>query len=140
MIALRVGLTMEFSGTVTLIVLEILNLMGVLRRITEAFTLGWVAGPHTHAHPHGHGAYVHSHAHGHEPTTHGHGEGEVPIARLDQRFGQLGIYHLVRPLVVGLVHGFAGSAGVALLVLATIRHPLGATGYLLVFGVGATRV
>ena len=131
---------MEFSGAVTLIVLEILNLMGVLRRITEAFTLGWVAGPHTHAHPHGHGAYVHSHAHGHEPTTHGHGEGEVPIVSLDQRFGQLSIYQLVRPLVVGVVHGFAGSAAVVLLVLATIRHPLGATGCLLVFRAGVTRV
>lgn len=42
----------------------------------------------------------------------------------------------VRPFVVGLVHGLAGSAAVALLVLATIRETLPALGYLVVFGLG----
>ena len=41
-----------------------------------------------------------------------------------------------RAFVVGLVHGLAGSAAVALLVLATVREPLWACGYLLVFGFG----
>jgi len=43
---------------------------------------------------------------------------------------------VVRPLVVGLVHGLAGSAAVALLVLTTIRNPKWAVVYLLVFGIG----
>jgi high-affinity nickel-transport protein len=42
----------------------------------------------------------------------------------------------VRPFLVGLVHGLAGSAAVALLVLATIRETLPALGYLFVFGLG----
>jgi HupE / UreJ protein len=42
----------------------------------------------------------------------------------------------VRPLLVGLVHGLAGSAAVALLVLATIRGTLEALAYLFVFGLG----
>ena len=42
----------------------------------------------------------------------------------------------VRPFLVGLVHGLAGSAAVALLVLATIRDTLSALAYLLVFGLG----
>jgi high-affinity nickel-transport protein len=42
----------------------------------------------------------------------------------------------MRPLVVGIVHGLAGSAAVALLVLGAIRDPLWASCYLLVFGVG----
>lgn len=42
----------------------------------------------------------------------------------------------VRPFLVGLVHGLAGSAAVALLVLATIRGTLPALAYLLVFGLG----
>ena len=42
----------------------------------------------------------------------------------------------VRPLVVGVVHGLAGSAAVALLVLATIPEPRWAVGYLLLFGGG----
>jgi high-affinity nickel-transport protein len=46
------------------------------------------------------------------------------------------MYQHVRPLAVGIVHGLAGSAAVALLVLATIRNPQWAIAYLLVFGVG----
>lgn len=42
----------------------------------------------------------------------------------------------LRPLFVGLVHGLAGSAAVALLVLSTIKSPLWSTAYLLVFGFG----
>ena len=42
----------------------------------------------------------------------------------------------MRPLIVGTVHGLAGSAAVALLVLATIRNAHWAIVYLLVFGVG----
>jgi high-affinity nickel-transport protein len=41
-----------------------------------------------------------------------------------------------RPLFIGVVHGLAGSAAVALLVLAAIRNPYLAAGYLLVFGLG----
>lgn len=42
----------------------------------------------------------------------------------------------LRAFVVGLVHGLAGSAAVALLVLATVRDPWVACAYLAVFGVG----
>jgi high-affinity nickel-transport protein len=41
-----------------------------------------------------------------------------------------------RAFAVGLVHGLAGSAAVALLVLAAVREPRWAVGYLLVFGLG----
>lgn len=42
----------------------------------------------------------------------------------------------LRPLTVGMVHGLAGSAAVALLVLTTIRETAWALLYLAVFGVG----
>ena len=42
----------------------------------------------------------------------------------------------VRPLVVGMVHGMAGSAAIALLVLATIRESSLGLLYLLFFGLG----
>ncbi|MDF1505362.1 HupE/UreJ family protein [Roseisolibacter sp. H3M3-2] len=42
----------------------------------------------------------------------------------------------LRPLVVGTVHGLAGSAAVTLLVLASIRDPRWAVAYLAVFGLG----
>jgi len=46
------------------------------------------------------------------------------------------MFHTLRPLFVGLVHGLAGSAAVALLVLSTIRQPKWAVLYLVIFGVG----
>jgi high-affinity nickel permease len=68
----------------------------------------------------------------------------TPAALLDKKeggflqrsAGRYGIYHFVRPLVIGLVHGLAGSAAVALLVLSTIHDPFRATMYLLIFGLG----
>ena len=47
-----------------------------------------------------------------------------------------GFYLRLRPAIVGVVHGLAGSAAVALLVLPMIRNPYWATFYLLVFGAG----
>ncbi len=42
----------------------------------------------------------------------------------------------IRPLLVGIVHGLAGSAAAAILVLAAIPDPLYALAYLAVFGIG----
>jgi high-affinity nickel permease len=130
----RVGLTMEFSVGLMLILLGVLNLSGMMRWITETLTpiqLG------QHAHPHGHGDYVHSHSHGHGgPEKHGHAEDATPVGWMDRTFGRLGIYQVLRPLAVGIVHGLAGSAAVALLVLTTIRVASWAVFYLLVFGLG----
>jgi ABC-type nickel/cobalt efflux system permease component RcnA len=64
------------------------------------------------------------------PTT------EIAVMEQPAWIGKLGLYQTIRPLVVGLVHGLAGSAAVALLVLSTIRSPLWSTAYLLVFGFG----
>src|SRR5262249_27181979 len=43
----------------------------------------------------------------------------------------------LKPLLVGLVHGAAGSAALMLLVLSTIRSPFEAFIYILVFGLGS---
>lgn len=129
----RLGLTMEFSVGLMLILLGILNLSGIMRWITETFTPSQLAH---HVHPHGHGDYVHSHPHGHSPENHGHAESATPVGWMDRIFGKLGVYQIVRPLAVGIVHGLAGSAAVALLVLTTIRVPAWAVLYLLVFGLG----
>ena len=134
----RVGLAMEFSVALMLILLGVLNLTGILGRITEALSAGRSGQvPHVpHSHVHTHDDYVHTHPHGHGATEHGHREDQTPQARFDRLFGRLGAYQAVRPLVVGLVHGLAGSAAVALLVLATIRDARWALAYLLVFGLG----
>src|SRR5207244_10097018 len=106
------------------------------QRVTAMFTPGRGSDAGAHAHPHRHSDYVHTHPHGHEPESHGHTEDATPLSRLDRMFGALGAYQAIRPLVVGLVHGLAGSAAVALLVLATIRDARWALAYLLVFGLG----
>jgi high-affinity nickel permease len=132
----RVGLTMEFSVALMLILLGVLSLSGLPGRVRAALSLTRDHGDPLHTHPHSHGDYVHSHPHGHGAVDHGHRESQTPQAWLDRILGRLGLYQSVRPLVVGLVHGLAGSAAVALLVLATIRDPGWAVAYLLVFGVG----
>src|SRR5258708_5271355 len=68
----RIGLTMELSVGLMLILLGILNLSGMMRWITETVT---PLQPGQHAHPHGHGDYVHSHPHGDGPEEHGNSAG-----------------------------------------------------------------
>jgi high-affinity nickel-transport protein len=128
----RVGITMELSVGLMLILLGILNLSGLLRWINESFT----PSASGHSHPHGHGDYIHAHPHHHAPEKHGHAEDATPVGWMDRTFGKLGLYQIARPLAVGIVHGLAGSAAVALLVLTTIRVPSWAVLYLLVFGLG----
>jgi ABC-type nickel/cobalt efflux system permease component RcnA len=131
----RVGLAMELAVGLMLILLGVLNLTGTTQRITERFTPvhGQNAVIHTHAHRHG--DVEHVHVHSHQPDVHLHLDDHAngPVQKFLQR---VGLYQLLRPLAVGIVHGLAGSAAVALLVLTTIRDPRWATAYLLVFGVG----
>jgi high-affinity nickel-transport protein len=129
----RVGLTMELSVGLMLILLGVLNLSGIMRWINETLI---PSQPGHHSHPHGHGDYIHSHPHGHSPENHSHPEEATPVGWMDRVFGRMGLYQILRPLAVGIVHGLAGSAAVALLVLATIRVPSWAVLYLLVFGIG----
>jgi high-affinity nickel permease len=132
----RVGLSMEFSVGMMLILLGILNMAGMLQWLNITFSpaLGFPGAAHSH--PHTHGDYVHTHPHQHDPEAHSHAPSHTPLGWFDRHFSQLGLYQVVRPLVVGLVHGLAGSAAVALLVLTTIRNPKWAIAYLLVFGIG----
>ena len=129
----RLGLSMELCVAVMLIVLGAFNLRIALRsvRARSAFTEHG-----RHEHPHGHGDYIHSHPHRHAPDTHGHCEESVPPAHLDRRFGDSRTYRALRPTIVGVVHGLAGSAAIALLVLPIIREPLWALMYLSIFGAG----
>jgi len=126
------GLPMEMTVALMLVVLGLWNLAALMRRVRDQ--IGTHAEHHTHPHPHG--DYVHSHRHGHGPLAHGHRDDETPQAWLDRCLAGLGFYQMVRPLVVGLLHGLAGSAAVALLVLAAIGDPYWAVAYLLLFGIG----
>ena len=129
----RIGLSMELSVGLMLIVLGVMNIASFMR---SARAISPQDSEIIHRHPHSHGDYVHSHAHGHSPDTHPHSHPQTPLTWLDRLFGRIGLYQQLRPLAVGIVHGLAGSAAVALLILTTIRNPHWAIAYLLVFGVG----
>lgn len=132
----RVGLSMEFSVGLMLILLGAMNLGGLLRRVDDIGSASAAPQAHAHSHAHAHGEYVHTHAHGHDPEQHPHRPDQTPLGWLDRHFGRLSLYQMLRPLAVGIVHGMAGSAAVALLVLATIQDARWAMLYLVVFGVG----
>ncbi len=104
----RLGLSMEFSVALMLILLGVLNLTGVMQRMTSYLTRKPLA----------------------IPTI------SKAETLLDRSVGRFGVYQCVRPLVIGVVHGLAGSAAIALLVLSTIHSPVWATVYLLIFGAG----
>jgi high-affinity nickel permease len=132
----RVGLTMEFSVGLMLILLGALNLTGVMKWMSEKFSPAHPQVTGEHAHLHQHDAKLHLHWHSHAPGSQHHGQSLVPPSWLGRAFARLGLYHSLRPLLIGIVHGLAGSAAVALLVLSTIREPKWAVLYLLIFGVG----
>lgn len=100
----RIGLSMEMSVAVMLIVLGAMNLSSALSRISQV--------AHSHPHP------LQTAKPGQEQHEHVHVRGPL------------------RPLAIGIVHGLAGSAAVALLVLATIKSASMALLYLAIFGAG----
>ena len=73
---------------------------------------------HVHAHEHGTREHLHIHTHGDETETSHH------------RFSP-------RSILIGMVHGLAGSAALMLLILPTIPSPAVALLYILIFGIGS---
>jgi len=135
-IPVRLGLAMELSVGFMLIVLGGWNLVSFMHSVPAAAQLAQTDGQDTlHSHAHIHGDYVHSHPHRHTHQGHDHAVPN-PLAGLDRTMGKSTVYQLLRPLIVGIVHGLAGSAAVALLILVSIRNSSWAIAYLLVFGIG----
>jgi high-affinity nickel permease len=114
----RLGLSMEFSVGLMLILLGALNLTGFNRQLQQQ-----PEPSREHSHPL-------------ENRSHTHGSADTAMTFADRKFGRWTLYQWARPLVVGLVHGLAGSAAVALLVLTTIHDSHWAIAYLFLFGVG----
>lgn len=88
----------------------------------------WCKKVHFHAHDHGRdNRHIHAHSH----------EGAVVSHRSDPHAHAHALRFPLRAMLVGLVHGAAGSAGMIALALATTRQPAVALGYVLVFGLGS---
>jgi len=135
-IPVRLGLTMEFAVALMLILLGILNLTGVTKWLSEKFAPAHPAMEGEHAHLHAHNSDLHFHWHSHQPAREHHAESLPVPGWMGSPFAKLGLFHSLRPLLIGIVHGLAGSAAVALLVLGTIHNPRWGVFYLLVFGLG----
>lgn len=91
--------------------------LNVLRKLIKGGNLHFHAHDHgarEHAHPH-----IHQHGHENEPNTH-HGFKFSP-----------------RALIIGMVHGLAGSAALMLLLIPTIESKTVGLLYIIVFGIGS---
>ena len=109
----RVTLLMEFAVAVMLVGLGTNAVVKAVR--------GW----RVHAHKHEHDGNRHVHLHLHRP-------GETDVHKHRHILGSG-----VRPFLVGMVHGLAGSAGLVLLALATIPSAVVGLIYIVLFGLGS---
>lgn len=104
---------LEFGVGIMLVLLG----LNVLRKIVQGGTL------HFHTHEHGKKTHVHPHLHErgkeNDPESH-HGLSFSP-----------------RAVVIGMIHGLAGSAALMLLVIPTIDSTAMGLLYILIFGIGS---
>ena len=77
----RVGLTMEFSVGLMLILLGVLNLTGAMAWISEKFSPAHPRVTGSHAHVHEHGSQMHLHWHSHSAQQEHHGESAIKVSR-----------------------------------------------------------
>jgi high-affinity nickel-transport protein len=136
----RLGLALEFSVALMLILLGVLNLSGAMKWISHKLSPTHPDVPPSqigaHSHLHFHDGTIHVHPHSHVGDVQHHEKEIDPPHWLAGSFVKLGWFHSLRPLLIGIVHGLAGSAAVALLVLGTIHEARWAIFYLLLFGIG----
>ena len=110
---------LEFAVALMIIGLGVLALTRVLRRRSTV-----------HLHEHSHDGESHVHVHFHEPTT-----------RHDQHQSRSHTHAVssigIKPVLVGLMHGLAGSGALTLLVLTQIKSAWFGVLYLAIFGLGS---
>ena len=103
---------LEFGVGVMLVLLG----LNVLRKLLQ--------GGHLHFHAHEHGERVHVHPHIHQRAT-------------EEAHTHHGFSFNPRALIIGMIHGLAGSAALMLLIIPTIQSRAVGLLYILVFGVGS---
>ncbi len=118
-VAFRINITELAASRLEIIVAVMLVGLGL-------YAIGSArAGFRLHAHPHKHDGQEHAHLHAHrahERPVHQHVH---PL-----RFG-------LRPYAIGLVHGVAGSGGLALLVMATAKTATAGLLYMMALALGS---
>jgi high-affinity nickel permease len=125
----RVALAMEFGVAAMLVILGV----NVLVKLSRGDTL------HTHVHEHDGHLHVHPHTHPHRALHH-HTSDALHHHTSKQTLLQRMLRHAhegKRSILIGLIHGMAGSGGLMLIVLATISSTGAALAYIAIFGVGS---
>jgi len=112
----QMAMMLEFAVGIMLVLLGI----DVIRRMRQERI-------HFHVHEHDEGVrHFHAHSHAgegvHEDSPHLHSHRKKFV---------------LRPLLVGMMHGMAGSAALIVLTLQTVESPLTGMLYILLFGVGS---
>jgi len=118
----RVANWLEFGVALMIITLGVLAVTRVLRK-----------RPDVHLHKHVHDGQPHVHVHFHEHGTE-HADAVSTPAVHSHEVTRVGF----KPLLVGAVHGLAGSAALTLLVLTQIQSMSLGIFYLVLFGLGST--
>jgi sulfite exporter TauE/SafE len=83
------------------------------------------AGGNLHFHTHEHGGHTHAHPHVHE-----HAAEDAPHTHHGLSFSP-------RALIVGMIHGLAGSAALMLFIIPTIDSKIVGLLYIIIFGIGS---
>ncbi|MGI8883543.1 MAG: sulfite exporter TauE/SafE family protein [Pyrinomonadaceae bacterium] len=117
--ALVIFLKLQISETVEARLEAIVGGMLVILGINALRKLYTAQEIHAHSHAHDGHAHTHIHLHKNQLEENSH-----------HRFSP-------RSVIIGMVHGLAGSAALMLLVVPTIASPLLALLYILIFGVGS---
>lgn len=108
----KVTNTLEFGVGVMLVFIGATTITGFN---SAKFVRGLFSShKHTHVHVHEDIGVVHSHEHHHRDHMHGH-----------------------KPLIIGIVHGMAGSGALMILVLSTINSVSLGLAYIAIFGAGS---
>ncbi|KAK0039200.1 sulfite exporter TauE/SafE family protein [Biomphalaria pfeifferi] len=115
-IFLKFQISEETEAKLEAIVGGMLILLG-LNALRKIFTAQEI-----HAHSHEHGNHAHTHIHLHKDEK----------EKWHHRFSP-------RSVIIGMIHGLAGSAGLMLIVIPSIASPTVALFYILIFGVGSNR-
>jgi sulfite exporter TauE/SafE len=119
--ALVVFLKLQISETTEARLEGLVGLMLVLLGLNALRKLRAKSKVHVHAHEHEGRLHTHVHVHADESKE---------VTHHFEKFSP-------RSIVIGMVHGLAGSAGVMLLILPTIATPAIALLYIVIFGVGS---
>ena len=123
-LAMRVAIPERLAGFLELAVAVMIIFLGV-----SATTKAFGKRGDFHLHEHTHDDVPHVHLHFHEPGTQHAG----PVKSHSHAIRQVGF----KPVLVGAVHGLAGSAALTLLVLTQIRSMTLGLLYLGMFGLGS---